>query len=71
MDVLQLLKIDPLVDYKNVNMLSHFVTELGHIKHRNETGLSAENQLKVTKAIKRAQMENSDLIDDFRTTFSL
>jgi small subunit ribosomal protein S18 len=55
-------KIDPFmedptrtVDYKDVNMLSRFVSERGRILSRRLTGLSSYNQRKVAKAIKRAQ----------------
>jgi ribosomal protein S18 len=54
-DVLEEFQIDPLKDYKNVRMLSHFVTEMGFIKPRNETGLSIKNQKKAAKAIRRAR----------------
>ena len=43
------------VDYKDVAMLSRFVSERGKILARRFTGLSAYNQRKVAKAIKRAQ----------------
>jgi len=43
------------VDYKDVSMLSRFVSERGKILSRRLTGLSAYNQRKVSKAIKRAQ----------------
>jgi small subunit ribosomal protein S18 len=55
-------KLDPFtedptktVDYKDVAMLSKFVSERGRILSRRLTGLSAYNQRKVSKAIKRAQ----------------
>ena len=55
-------KLDPFmedpsttVDYKDVTMLSRFVSERGRILSRRLTGLSSYNQRKVTKAIKRAQ----------------
>jgi small subunit ribosomal protein S18 len=55
-------KLDPFtedptktVDYKDVTMLSKFVSERGRILSRRLTGLSAYNQRKVAKAIKRAQ----------------
>jgi len=55
-------KLDPFcedpsktVDYKDVIMLSKFVSERGRILSRRLTGLSAYNQRKVSKAIKRAQ----------------
>ena len=55
-------KLDPFmedptksVDYKDVAMLSRFVSERGKILSRRLTGLSAYNQRKVSVAIKRAQ----------------
>lgn len=43
------------IDYKDVAMLSKYVSERGRILSRRLTGLTAFNQRKVTKAIKRAQ----------------
>lgn len=55
-------KLDPFlqdpnkaIDYKDVVMLSRFLSERGRILSRRLTGLSAYNQRKVSKAIKRAQ----------------
>lgn len=55
-------KIDPFIsdpektiDYRDVAMLSRFVSERGKILSRRMTGLTAYNQRKVAKAIKRAQ----------------
>ncbi|KAJ2399120.1 hypothetical protein GGI23_002843 [Coemansia sp. RSA 2559] len=49
------LGIDPLKHYKNTVMLSQFVTELGKIKPRKKSMLSAKSQNRVAKAIKRAR----------------
>lgn len=43
------------VDYKDVATLSRFISERGKILSRRLTGLTAFNQRKVSKAIKRAQ----------------
>ena len=43
------------IDYRDVAVLSKFVSERGKILSRRLTGLSAYNQRKVAKAIKRAQ----------------
>jgi small subunit ribosomal protein S18 len=43
------------VDYKDIATLSRFLSERGKILSRRLTGLSAYNQRKVSKAIKRAQ----------------
>lgn len=55
-------KVDPFmedpkltVDYKDTALLSKFLSERGKILSRRLTGLSAYNQRKVSKAIKRAQ----------------
>ena len=34
--------------------MSEYVSPLGRIKHRNQTGLRAVNQRKISKAIRRA-----------------
>ena len=44
------------VDYKDTELLSRFVSERGKILPRRVTGTSAENQRKVTTAIKRARV---------------
>ena len=43
------------VDYKDVSILSRFMSERGKIMSRRLTGLTAYHQRKVSKAIKRAQ----------------
>lgn len=55
-------KLDPFIedptktiDYRDVAVLSKFLSERGRILSRRLTGLSAFNQRKLTKAIKRAQ----------------
>ncbi len=55
-------KLDPFlqdptksVDYKDTGLLAKFISERGKILSRRLTGLSAFNQRKVSKAIKRAQ----------------
>lgn len=35
-------------------MMSEYMTNMGRIKHRRETGLRAVNQRKIAKAIRRA-----------------
>jgi small subunit ribosomal protein S18 len=56
------MKLDPFlmnaekkVDYRDIATLKRFVSERGKILSRRLTGLSAYNQRKVKKAIKRAQ----------------
>ncbi|MCB0353918.1 MAG: 30S ribosomal protein S18 [Bdellovibrionales bacterium] len=55
-------KLDPFlqdpkktIDYRDIAMLSKFVSDRGKILSRRMTGLTAYNQRKVAKAIKRAQ----------------
>ena len=55
-------KMDPFIedptktiDYRDIAILSKFLSERGRILGRKLTGLSAYNQRKLTKAIKRAQ----------------
>ena len=55
-------KMDPFIedptktiDYRDIASLSKFLSERGRILGRKLTGLSAYNQRKLTKAIKRAQ----------------
>ncbi len=46
-------KIEP--DYKDVRILSRFITERGKIVPRRLSGVSAKNQRKLALAIKRAR----------------
>lgn len=55
-------KLDPFtadptkaIDYKEVAILGKFLSERGRLLSRRVTGLSAYNQRKISKAIKRAQ----------------
>ena len=55
-------KVDPFledpkktIDYRDISMLGRFVSDRGRILSRRLTGLTAFNQRKVAKAIKRAQ----------------
>ncbi|KAK3618542.1 hypothetical protein LTR56_024583 [Elasticomyces elasticus] len=53
-DVLDSLGVDPRKHYKNFSMMAEYVTEMGRIKHRTETGLRPVNQRRMAKAIRRA-----------------
>jgi len=53
-DVLDMLNTDPRKHYKNLQLLSEFVTETGRIKHSSETGLRPRNQRRMAKAVRRA-----------------
>ncbi len=43
------------IDYKDVGMLKHYVTERGKIIPRRITGATAKHQRMLTRAIKRAR----------------
>ena len=55
-DVFYRLGIDPLHEASNDVLMSSFVTEMGKIKHRAETGLTTKSQRRLGKAIRRAKM---------------
>lgn len=50
------IKIGDTIDYKDVELLSNFLTEQGKILPKRLTGLTNKQQNRVTKAIKRARM---------------
>ncbi|CAO3658241.1 unnamed protein product [Umbelopsis ramanniana] len=54
-DPFDALGLDPLKEYKNFNLLSNFVSDIGKILPRAQTGITAKNQRKLAKAIKRAR----------------
>ncbi|CAO3573037.1 unnamed protein product [Mortierella alpina] len=54
-DELKILKLNPLVEYKNATLLSHYISPLGRLLSREQTGLSAKNQRRLTKAVRRAR----------------
>ncbi|KAI9026273.1 ribosomal protein S18 [Hyaloraphidium curvatum] len=54
-DVFKLLNVRPLDMWKDVTFLSQFVTEMGYIKRREETGLTHKNQALIGRAIRRAR----------------
>ena len=43
------------IDYKNVDLLSLFLTEQGKILPRRATGITIQQQRKLAKAVKRAR----------------
>ena len=43
------------IDYKQVDVLRRFVTEVGKIRSRRETGTCARHQRILTRAIKRSR----------------
>lgn len=44
------------IDYKDIDLLTLFVTEQGKILPRRATGVSVQQQRKLAKAIKRARI---------------
>ena len=44
------------IDYKDIDLLGLFVTEQGKILPRRVTGITVQQQRKLTKAIKRARI---------------
>ncbi len=55
-------KVDPFeadktlkIDYKDVELLKRFLSPEGKIRPRRQTGVSASNQRKLARAIKRAR----------------
>ena len=45
----------PKIDYKNIKLLSRFITEKGKIMPSRITNVSLNNQKKLSQAIKRAR----------------
>ena len=50
------LKTTDTLDYKDVELLSKFLTEQGKILPRRVTGLTTKQQTRLTKAVKRARV---------------
>jgi small subunit ribosomal protein S18 len=50
------LKINEVIDYKDIDLLSKFLNEQGKILPRRVTGLTTKQQTKITKAVKRARI---------------
>jgi small subunit ribosomal protein S18 len=50
------LKTTDLIDYKDIELLSKFLTEQGKILPRRVSGLTTKQQTKLTKAVKRARI---------------
>ena len=50
------LSTEEVIDYKDVELLSKFLTEQGKILPRRMTGLTTKQQTRLTKAVKRARM---------------
>lgn len=54
-DIFDQLQINPLDLYTNPEFLSRFISSTGKILHRDITGLSAKNQFRLSKSIRRCQ----------------
>jgi small subunit ribosomal protein S18 len=50
------LSFDQKIDYKDIDLLKLFITEQGKILPRRATGVTVQQQRKLTKAIKRARI---------------
>ncbi len=50
------LKTTDIIDYKDVELLSKFLTEQGKILPRRVTGLTTKQQTRLTKAVKKARI---------------
>ena len=53
-DAFDVLRLNPVQEYKNFNMMSEFTSEMGRIRGARETGLRAVNQRKLAKAVRRS-----------------
>ena len=53
---LSIISIDQKIDYKDIDLLKLFITEQGKIIPRRATGVTVQQQRKITKAIKRARI---------------
>ena len=53
---LSVIGINQKIDYKDIDLLSLFLTEQGKILPRRVTGITVQQQRKLTKAIKRARI---------------
>lgn len=53
-DIFDAVNVNPLDLYKNFAVMSEYMTSMGRIKHRRDTGLRPVNQRKIAKAIRRA-----------------
>ncbi|KAL8723513.1 MAG: hypothetical protein Q9181_007272, partial [Wetmoreana brouardii] len=53
-DVFDMLNINPIKEYWNMSMMTEFVTSMGRLRHRRETGLRGVNQRRIGRAVRRA-----------------
>ena len=50
------LSLNQKIDYKDIDLLSLFITKQGKILPRRATGVTIQQQRKISKAIKRARI---------------
>jgi small subunit ribosomal protein S18 len=43
------------IDYKNIDLLKHYIDDVGKIRPRRQTGTCAKHQREISKAIKNAR----------------
>ena len=53
--LLLLKKFDNIIDYKNLKLLSAFLTKHGKIRSRRKTRISVQQQKQISKAIRKAR----------------
>ena len=53
---LAIIGLNQQIDYKDIDLLKLFVTEQGKILPRRATGVTVQQQRKISKAIKRARI---------------
>lgn len=53
-DAFDALSLNPLDLYKNFSVMNEYITDMGRIKPRTQTGLRPVNQRRLSKAIRRA-----------------
>jgi small subunit ribosomal protein S18 len=53
------IKPGEIIDYKNIDLLSKFITEQGRILPRRVTRLTAKQQRAITRSIKQARVLGS------------
>lgn len=53
---LGVISIDQKIDYKDIDLLKLFITEQGKILPRRATGITVQQQRKISKAIKQARI---------------
>lgn len=52
----KIMKTNQVLDYKDIDLLTQYITEQGKILPKRTTGLTTKQQKKLTKNIKRARI---------------